>query len=73
MDAEKVKKIRYAFDGVYKGVYVKAWAEGRGRNKEVMVQVWKSGKAEGEPEGDWVMPGCLPTTVAMDQAILQTE
>jgi hypothetical protein len=66
------KKTRYAFDGVYKGCYVRAWAEGKGRNKEIMVQVWKSGKAEGEPDGDWAMPGILPVTPAMDQAILQT-
>lgn len=54
-------------------VYVKAWKEGRGRNAEVMVQVWKSGKPEGEPDGDWAMPGVLPVDVAVSQALLQTK
>lgn len=65
-------KTNYIFDGVYKGnCYVRAWREGRGRNAEIVVQVWKSGKAEGEPDGDWAMPAVLGA-VAIDQAIAQT-
>ena len=67
------KKPRLFFDGVYKnGPYVKAWKEGRGNSQEIIVQIWKSGKAEGEPEGDWAMPAILGM-VAIDQAIVQTK
>lgn len=71
------KPKRYEHDGPYtygeRKVYVRAWKEGKGRDREIAVQVWNSGKPEGEPEGDWGMPGILPVTAAIEQAILQTE
>ncbi len=73
--SDKPKK--YQHDGTYtcdgKTVYIRAWKEGKGRNAEIAVQVWLKGKPEGEPEGDWGMPGVLPVTAAIEQAILQTS
>lgn len=66
-------KRKYLQDGVYHGFYVRAWREGRGRNSEIMVQVWLTQSSEGEPAGDWAMPGVLPLAAAMDQAILNTK
>ncbi len=67
------KKPKYIYDRVHeKGCYVRAWKEGRGRDRGVAVQVWWSGKPEGEPDGDWVMPPSLGM-FAVDQAILQTD
>lgn len=74
MDLEKPKKIRYICDKQYRpGVYVRAWNEGRGRNKETIVQVWKSATPEGEPQGDWAMPAFLGPIACIEQAILQTD
>ena len=67
-------KIRYQFDGKYNAHYIRAWKEGRGRNSEIMVQVWfAKDKPEGEPDGDWAMPGVLPISAAIAQAVLNTE
>ena len=66
------KRKRYLLDGMREGRYVRAWKEGRGHRGEVMVQVWNSGKPEGEPDGDWAMPGILPVGACISQAILQT-
>lgn len=65
------KKPKYIFDGIRDGVYVRAWKEGRGHG-EIVVQVWKSGKPDGEPDGDWGMPGIIGDA-AIDQAVLQTK
>jgi len=65
----KEKKIKYLHDGVHNKVYVRAWKEKR----EIIVQVWLSGKPEGEPEGDWAMPGIIGVPAAVEQAILQTK
>jgi hypothetical protein len=62
------KKIKYLFDHIRihkqegqpdRADYVRAWKEGKGRNAEICVQVWK-GKTcpEGEPDGDWGDAGC---------------
>ncbi len=69
-------KNKLLHEGLYKetGHYVKAWAEGRGRNREIIVQVWLNGADPvGEPDGDWAMPGVLPTDAAIDQSILNTK
>lgn len=67
------KKRKYLHDGMSNGIYVRAWSEGRGRDKEIMVQVWWKPKPEGEQDGDWAMPGMLPVAAAVDQAILNTR
>lgn len=67
------KKPKYLHDGARDGIYVRAWSEGRGRDKEIVVQVWWKPKPEGEPDGDWGMPGSLPVAAAVEQAILQTR
>ncbi len=65
------KKIKYLFEGVVNGkVYARAWRDGR---NEIAVQVWKSGKPEGEPDGDWAVPKCLGLDLAIKQAIAQTN
>ena len=71
--AETVKKPKYLWNAPHAGCFVRAWAESRGRNKEYAIQVWMSGKPEGEPDGDWGMPGFLPLDAAIDQAILNTK
>lgn len=58
--------------GVVRGRYYEATKEGRGRDAEIAVQVWKGDKKEGEPVGDWGMPGILPMHAAIDQAVLNT-
>lgn len=68
MAGKKAKKINYKFDGVRDGVYVRCWREGR----EYVVQVWHSGKAEGEPDGDWGMPAILGVETSVAQAVSQT-
>lgn len=49
------KKPKYICDEVRHGAYVRAWKEGRGRRAEIIVQVWRSGKPEGKPAGDWAI------------------
>lgn len=63
-----MKKVTLLFDGPYKDCWVRAWKEKR----EFIVQVWKSGKAEGDPDGDWAMPGIIGLPASIDQAVLQT-
>jgi hypothetical protein len=65
------KKIRYLVDGLREGRWIKLWKEGRGHG-EYMVQIWNSGKPEGEPDGDWAMPGIIGAVGAMETAVLQT-
>jgi hypothetical protein len=68
------KKPKYKFDGKYNAHYVRAWKEGRGRDAEIAVQVWwAKDKPEGEPDGDWGMPGVLPVSAAIAQAVLNTQ
>lgn len=75
-------KKRYVYDGSYlvdegekKGqtVYVRSWREGKGRNAEIIVQVWLSGKPEGDPDGDWGIPGVFGLEGAVAQAVIQTD
>ena len=70
-------KRKYAHDGVYeyngRKSYVRAWKEGRGRQQEIMVQVWINGNPDGEPQGDWAMPGIIGLEGAIEQSILQTK
>lgn len=65
-------KKRYLVDEVQDGRYVRAWKEGRGRNQEVVVQIWNSGKPEGDPDGEWGMPGILGVPACVSQALKQT-
>lgn len=63
------KKIKYLHDGPYQTHYVRAWKERR----EWCIQVWFNKTApEGEPEGDWEMPGMFPMDAAIEQSILNT-
>lgn len=66
-------KRKYLVNELRGGRWVRAWAEGRGRNKEFSIQVWNCGKPEGDPDGDWGMPGVLGLSASIDQALLQTE
>jgi len=76
------KKPNYVHDGVRlfqqqgqpdRKDYVRAWQEGRGRNADIIVQVWVGkDKPEGEPEGDWAMPGVLGIPACIAQAVVQT-
>lgn len=59
--------------GVRRGRYFEATKSGRGRNAEILVQVWKGDTKEGEPTHEWEMPGILPMDAAIDQAILQSK
>lgn len=64
------KAIKYLFDGVRDGCYVRAWKVRR----EIVVQVWRKKESpDGEPDGDWVMPGILGPECAIAQAVLQTD
>lgn len=67
------KKIKYLWNAPHAGCFIRAWAEGRGRNREITVDVWLSGKPEGESDGQWAMPGILPLDAAIEQAILNTR
>lgn len=59
-------------DRTVDGRFVRAWVEGRGRSQEVMVQIWNCGKPDGEPDGDWAMPGILGLNLSIQQALIQT-
>jgi len=65
------KKPKILLEQMIKGRHVRAWKEGKGRRSEMMVQVWNSGKPEGEPDVDYAMPGILPAPVAVDQTLLE--
>lgn len=53
--------------------YIRAWKEGKGRDAEIAVQVWKGkDKPEGEPDGDWGMPAVLGLEAAIAQAVVQS-
>ena len=72
--ANTEKKPKYTYNSkVSDGRWVRAWSEGKGRNKEFMVQVWNNGTGEGEPDGDWAMPGILGLSTSIAQAVIQTE
>jgi hypothetical protein len=64
----KAKKL--LVDEVRGGRYVRAWKEGR---SDLVVQVWKGSKPDGEPSGDWAMPAVLGLEAAVAQAVLQTK
>ena len=72
MDTKPKKKPHLLVDEVQDGRHVRAWKEGRGHG-EYMVQVWNSGKPEGEPDGDWAMPGIIGLDGAVSQSLLQTD
>lgn len=82
-DTKPAKKPKYLHDGIRlfrkegspdRTDYVRAWQEGRGRNAEIVVQVWVGkDKPEGEPEGDWAMPAILGVPAAVAQAVVQTK
>lgn len=63
---------KFIYDGIHGKAYARAWKEGKGRQAEIVVQVWMSGTPDGEPDGDWAMPACFGIA-AVDQAVLQTE
>lgn len=75
-------KTKYLFDGPRvckrqghpdRTDYVRAWHEGKGRNAEIAVQVWKGkDKPDGEPDGDWAMPVILGADTSIAQAVAQT-
>lgn len=67
--AKPKKEPKVLVNGVRDGCFVKCWKDKR----EIVVQVWLSGKAEGEPDGDWAMPGVIGLDAAIDQSILQTR
>jgi hypothetical protein len=67
------KKIKYLVDEVRHEHYVRAWAEGRGRNREIMVHVWKGKEPVGDPQGDWAMPAVFGLDGCIHQAVLQTK
>lgn len=72
-----MKAKKFAFEGVYpfdgRKPYIQAWREGRGRNAEIVVQVWNSGVPVGMSDDEWGMPGCLSIAAAIEQSILQTK
>lgn len=63
------KKIKYLVDAVRGGRYVRARKEGR----SYVVQVWNGPSPDGEPDGDWDMPGVLGLEGSVGQALAQTE
>jgi hypothetical protein len=71
MTSEVKKPKKYLFDGLKGGRYVRTWKEGRGHG-EYMVQIWNKTTPEGEPDGDWAMPGVIGLEGSIDQAMLQT-
>jgi len=68
-----MSKLRILYDGDFKGKWIKAWKEGRGRSAEYVVQVWLSGKPEGEPDGDWGFPALGGVSDWLEQAVMNTE
>lgn len=66
----KVKQPKFLFDGLFRGLwYVRAWKERR----EIVVQVWNGEKPDGDPAGDWSMPGVLGLEAAIAQGVIQTK
>lgn len=64
------KKIKFLVNEAQAGNYVRAFRERR----DIVVQVWWGKTSpDGEPEGDWSMPGVLGLTTAIAQAVLQTK
>lgn len=65
------KKPKILFDELVKGRHCRAWKEGKGRQSEMIVQVCNSGKPEGEPDVDYVMPGILPPSMSVEQTLIE--
>jgi hypothetical protein len=66
-------KKKYLMDGVdpdYK-VYVRVWAEGRGRSAVFVVELWPGAEPTGKPMRVWEMPKALGLEASVRQAILQ--
>lgn len=56
-------------------VWVRCWSEGRGRNKEFIVQIWDDPNApakDAKPDHDWAMPSWCGLAGAIDQAVIQS-
>ena len=65
---------KYLVDEVRGKSYVRAWKEGKGREREFCVQVWlNKDKPKGEPDGDWGMPFEFGLEGSIDQSLLQTK
>jgi hypothetical protein len=62
-------KKKYVVDEVRDGRYVRAWWN---TQRELIVQVWNAATPDGEPAGDWAMPGMLGEVACIEQAMLQT-
>lgn len=56
-------------DHEHEGRWVKAWKE----KGSFIIQIWNSGKPEGDPDGDWEMPVILGLSGSIEQALLQTD
>lgn len=63
------KKPKILVDEIRHAHRVKVWREKR----EIVVQVWRSWKGDGEADGDWAMPGFLGLDAAIAQAVQNTE
>ena len=63
---------KFLLNCVRNGRWVRVWRDGRGRNSEIVVQIWNRAEPVGEPDGDWAMPGVLGVSAAVAQAELQT-
>lgn len=63
------KKPKYLVNEKRRDLFIRAWSEGRGRDSIIVVQIWESGKPEGDADGDWGMPSLLRVEGAITQAI----
>jgi DNA (cytosine-5)-methyltransferase 1 len=68
----KLAKQKYLIDNVRDGRYVRAWKEGKGRQAEIVVQIWNGETPEGEPDADLGLPAILGVETAVAQAMAQT-
>jgi hypothetical protein len=64
---------KYLWDRADGRHYIRAWVEGKGRDREYAVQVWlNKAKPEGEPDGDWAMPFAFGLQGSIEQSIVNT-
>lgn len=63
-----MKSPKLLVDEIRTGRYVRAWKQGR----SYVVQVWNGEKPDGDPVGDWEMPGVLGLDGAVFQALIQS-
>ena len=64
------KKIKYIFDDLRKGKYVRSFREGR---SNIIVQIWIGKEPIDEPDFEWVMPSVLGLETCICQALLQSK